>query len=56
MKFPFYTNLHDSSSASNCRDISKQKARTLSAPQSFKASKKPSQPSKIRVEKRIQLN
>ena len=42
MKFPFYTNLNDNSSASSCRDISKQRARALSAPKSYKVSKKPS--------------
>ena len=43
MKFPFYTNLNDNSSASNYRVISRQRARALSAsPQSFKASKKTS--------------
>ena len=30
MKFPFYTNLNNNSNVSNCRDISKQKARALS--------------------------
>ena len=32
MKFPFYTNLNDNFSASNCRDISKQRARALPPP------------------------
>ena len=32
MKFPFYVNLNDNSTVSNCRDISKKRARTLSAP------------------------
>ena len=26
MKFPLYTNLNDNSSATNCRDVSKQRA------------------------------
>ena len=30
--FPFYANLNDNSSAGNCRDISKQRARVVSAP------------------------
>ena len=37
------TNLNNNSSASNCRDIRKQRARALSAPQSYKVFKKPSQ-------------
>ena len=40
MKFSFYTNLNDNFSASNCRDICKQKAQSLSPPQSYKVSKK----------------
>ena len=32
MKFFFYTALNDISSASNCRDISKQRERAFSAP------------------------
>ena len=35
MKFPFYTNLNDNSSSSNYLDISKQRARALSAPPSY---------------------
>ena len=42
MNFSLYTNLNKNSSASNCRDISKQRARQFSPPQSYKVFKKPS--------------